>query len=419
MGMMGKDEGARLAKALSGEGRRESPMYRHNKYRKVDVVVGAQYGDEGKGMVALQLALREEYAALVRTGGYNAEHRVPWAGEERTFHCLPVACLTGPPEVETQELKQLVALPAGMTFGIWKLAEELYELAKLYPPKNSTMRDRRFMVDPNAGIVSPHHIDEGQGAAKARGSTFLGVGPAMADKVRRHSFGVASYYPELGSFLEGRVAIALEAVMLQGGLVLIEGSQGTMLSLDHGHYPYCTSRNVTAMGALNDAGLPWNRVRDVWMVVKALPMRVPGLSGPSAGKELTWEEACERADRPFEEVIQTETAHGAGGKERPFEISWPELRYAAALNGPTAIALTFLDWHNYIDLGIRSLDSLSIQSRELVYKVQIACKAPVKLIRTGPEIADCIWTGREEADAALENVVVSGVSDDPSKPHIP
>jgi len=178
---------------------------------------------------------------------------------------------------------------------------------------------------------------------------------------------------------------------LHGTSILVEGSQGTMLSLDHGYYPYCTSRNVTAMGALSDAGLSWRDARNVIMVVKAVPTRVPGNSGPSLGKELTWREVCQRAGRPFEQIRQTKggsAGQDAGGIERPFEVSFQELRLASQLNGPTAIVVTYLDWLNIVDLGCQLPEQLSRESRSFIAKVEQATGAPVVMARTGPNYED-------------------------------
>ncbi len=355
--------------------------------RMVDVVVGGQYGDEGKGRIALFLANHIKYAKYARVGGQNAEHRVQLEdGRTSVHHVLPVGSVS-------QNPGPTCILTAGMTFGLEMLEREIEQVRELVG------RAPRVMVDRNAAIVTSELIEAGREAAEKRGSTFLGVGATMAAKVRRA--GGCPIAADVGEDLRelhvGTVNAAkhLQHTVHAGRPVLIESSQGTMLSLDHGHYPHCTSRNMTAPGAISDAGLNHTNVRNVIMVVKAVPTRVPGNSGPTGGKELTWEEVCLRAGRPYEEIHQTPggvagAGDGAGGVERPFSVSLRELDYAAKLNGATHVALTFLDWWRYDDLGKTSWAHLSDRSKMLVRDVETACQAPVFFIGTGPNYADFI-----------------------------
>ena len=357
---------------------------------KVDVVVGAQYGDEGKGQVALWMADHNPYDVLLRAGGENAEHRVTTReGRRETFHILPSA-------LASERKPSIVGLPAGMTFSLDGLRREV----ELHKPIG-------LFVDRNAAIITEDLRESGMSAAKTRGSTFLGVGATMAAKVARNgSCTIASRYLREIEDMGGTVSNVAAVLRLydrneNGGWdtpthVLLEASQGVMLSLDHGYYPYCTSRNVTASGALSDCGLNWQDVNRVIMVVKAVPTRVPGNSGPSAAKELSWKEVCARAGRPYEEIAQTADAStgagpGAGGVERPFEISMVELRQAADLCGPTSIVLTHADWYDYSCLGARQQRHLSPKIKLLAHDIEEVMGAPVTQIRTGPEYNDVVY----------------------------
>lgn len=354
-----------------------------------DIVVGGQFGDEGKGQVALWMGDHGRYAALLRTGGENAEHRVTTQdGRQEVFHILPSATAS--------YSEAPILLPAGMTFSLDGLRREL---------GRGNLADRGdIVVDQNAAIITDELRESGREAANGRGSTFLGVGATMAEKVRRA--GNCQTARDHAEELEGMGVRVGNVVRYMRAMerkapgepvpILIEGSQGTMLSLDHGYYPWCTSRNVTSSGVIDGCGLAWQNVARVIMVVKALPTRVPGNSGPSFGRELTWERACERAGRPYEEILQTADASagagpGAGGVERPFELSFEELEYAASLNRPTSVVLTFLDWWNYGDLGVRTYSKLSAESRRLIADVEEACEAPVFMVRTGPKYWDLIF----------------------------
>lgn len=351
---------------------------------KIDVVVGGQFGDEGKGQVALWMADQHPYAIHVRTGGENAEHRISLIdGSQATFHILPCASKSTNPGV--------VVLPAGMTFSLAGLARELEQS----PP------DLQVLVDVNAAIITDELRKSGMDAAKERGSTFIGVGPTMAEKVRRA--GNCTTANDVAHKIEQMGAVVLDtgpwmhAALQAGQDILLEASQGTMLALDHGYYPYCTSRNTTAMGALSDAGLNWLNLSDVVMVLKAVPTRVPGNSGPSMGHELTWAQVCAKANRPYEEIHQTREGQGgagkgAGGVERPFEFSFPEAVRAGNLNGATRTVLTFLDWLDFAASGANRPEQLPTKVLAFVNMVGMQV-APVALARTGPGYHDYIWNG--------------------------
>lgn len=370
---------------------------------RVDLVVGGLYGDEGKGQVALWLADHNKYNAHVRTGGENAEHRITdREGAEHTFHILPSASMS--------QNRAPLLLPAGMTFSLDGLLREVEYVtetarAEVGPVPGPWKEGPETVVDRNAAIITYALRKSGEEAAKKRGSTFLGVGATMAAKTARAGgcSTAKDHIDMLGDIgvQVGNVASWLRTHDRDQGYdedfpVLIEASQGAMLSLDHGHYPFCTSRNVTATGALSDTGLNWRDVRRVVMVIKALPTRVPGPSGPAAGQELTWEAACRRAGRPYEEIAQTSSGDdpaagpGAGGKERPFELSMDEVEYAAGLCGPTSVVLTFIDWYDYTCNGAKQQRHLTPKVNRLIHRVEEAAGAPVMYVRTGPAYGDLV-----------------------------
>lgn len=349
---------------------------------KVDIVVGGQFGDEGKGSVALHLAHFRNYGAYVRTGGENAEHRVITPdGQEHCFHILPTALAA-----RRDNCPKLI-LAAGMTFSLAGLYREM---------ETHSIPWDRLVIDRNAAIITDDLRKSGEEAANKRGSTFLGVGATMAAKVRRAGQCTLAQDTTLISSCS-LASLCMRRILNAGENILLEGSQGTMLSLDHGYYPYCTSRNVTAMGALSDAGLNWKDVRDVFMVVKTVPTRVPGNSGPSLGREMSWELVCQHAGRPYEEIVQSadeSAGDGAGGLERPFELSIPEICHAADLNGATRIVLTFADWWDYKDLGVQCWGALSYRTKALVVALEKRLGIPVVMVRTGPDYKDYVtWQG--------------------------
>lgn len=374
----------------------------HQESRNVDIVIGGQYGDEGKGTITAMMAYAEHYPVLVRTGGENAEHRVQRPDGELIYHhVLPSALAVA----HHHGNAHTVVLPAGMTFSVGGLRREVDQYQDVLGCRDV------ILVDRNCAIITEEIRQEGMDASKARGSTFAGVGPTMTRKVARNPSWrcpiAADKRAEIEDIPGVRVTdtvAALHLLLAQDKAILVEGSQGTMLSLDHGHYPYCTSRNVTSSGVLSDAGLSWCNVRRMVMVVKALPTRVPGPSGPTGGKELTWVEARRRAGRPQDDVTIEQTpggvggaAKGAGGRERPFEISFDELMKAADLNGPTEIALTFLDWWDYEDKDKRYRVDLGLLSEALADNIEESTHTPVTVLRTGSAWNSFVPMGRDVA----------------------
>jgi adenylosuccinate synthase len=163
--------------------------------------------------------------------------------------------------------------------------------------------------------------------------------------------------------------------------VIIEGSQGTMLSLSlSDDYPYTTSGNCTSAAALNDVGLNWQHLSEVIMVVKALPTRVG--QGPLP-YEISAEEAAARGIAEYG-VVTGRPRRKAGA------LDYELLRYAASVNGPTGIALTFCDHLDPTMKGRRTGESVSAEVRTVIKRVEEATGAPVVMLDTGPRLADMI-----------------------------
>lgn len=303
----------------------------------VDIVAGGQFGDEGKGQIAAWLTHRavaegEPYGFAVRTGGSNAEHRFNDPENRRfTGRVLPCAAWIDP------NIK--LVLGAGHMIKLDSFFREVQQLEDRFGPDQK----KRIIIDANAGVIEPAHQQKSRETAW-RGSTHQGTGAAVAHKVLRDGkFRTASKYPELEPFVVDCAAAMMDRWMRAGECGLVEGSQGALLSLDHGYYPFCTAKNVTPPAVIAEAGIAINRVRHIWGVYRAMPMRVPGNSGPSDGREVSWEELEEALGRriPEEDKRQTDS----GDRERIFVWSWNEFYKSLILLEPTHIALTFMDWY--------------------------------------------------------------------------
>lgn len=348
--------------------------------KSIDIVVGGQFGDEGKGQICAHLVKDrmdrgDPYGFAVRVGGSNAEHRffVP-SGKRHTGRVLPVAGWVDP------NIKMV--LGAGHMIKLDSLFHELKELKAAY----GDQRDRLF-IDPQAGVINPDHVEKGKEAATFRGSTHQGTGQAVAHKVVRDGkFRTAKDYPILYDYIyegmDGTIEL-MEDWIQDGQTGLLEGSQGALLSLNHGYYPFCTSKDVTPAALLAEAGISTCRVRGIWAVYRTIPMRVPGNSGPSDGRELTWDEleAAAAAKIPMDAKRQTDS----GDLERVFMWSWREFRKSVILIGPTHIALTFCDWWPFL----RITDGMTLKDH--IREMERLAGCSVDITRNGPDWGDhCI-----------------------------
>ena len=328
------------------------------------IIVDALWGDGGKGKVCAHLALRHRAPLAVRAGvGTNAGASVTLDdGTMVRARQLPTGWINP---------GTTVAVGPGVLVDPEVLAAEVarYGLAG------------RALVDGRCAIITADHITAERRDAHLAGvvgSTCTGNGAARADFVLRRAQ-QARERADLAPFV---VDVArLVNTTARRDLVLVEGSQGTLLSLALGQdYPYATSGNCTAAAAMDDVGLDWRLVQDVVMVVKALPTRVG--QGPLPF-ELSDEEVARRGIAEHG-VISGRLRRKAGA------IDWDLLGYAAMLNGPTQVALTFCDHADPAMRGARRQDAITDPVRALIGRVEEVAGAPVTLLDTGPLLGDMI-----------------------------
>lgn len=329
------------------------------------VVVGAQWGDEGKGKLVDVLAKDADWIARYQ-GGANAGHTVRVGDDEFILHQIPSGIL--------HPGKRCV-IGNGVVLDPVTFFDELDALKA-----RGHDAERRILVSSRAHLVLSYHklIDrareESRGSGKI-GTTGRGIGPAYEDKVARTGIRVADLHDEkrlyqlttagasraqntlsaLGSSvridvdrvladltsrrerllaLSGDSGVAISKALERGERVLLEGAQGSMLDVDHGTYPFVTSSHTTAGGAATGVGIGPTAIDAVLGVVKAYTTRVG--SGP-----LPTELPPEQAERLRELGAEYGATTG-----RPRRTGWfdaPAVRYAARLNGLTALAVTKLD----------------------------------------------------------------------------
>src|SRR3989304_608122 len=324
------------------------------------VIVGAFWGDEGKGKIISYLALKDKLDFCVRTGSVNAAHTVWMEGKRYALHMVPAAFL---------HEKCRLLIGAGANVQVARFLEEV-ELTKV--------RDR-MGVDQQASIIEEKHAVQDKTSAhlKGLGTTGWGVGPALEERVRRTAK-LAKDISELQPFLAD-VTTEINEGIDSGKKVLLEGTQGFMLSLYYGTYPYVTGRDTGAAAICSEAGVGPTRVDDVFIVYKSFMPRVG--AGPLPG-ELTKEEAIKRG--------WFETAAGTGRDRRSAPFDFELAKKTAKINGATQAAVPKLDSMFPKCQGTREFADLSEDAKEFIKEVENRTEIPVVLIGTGPEAWDII-----------------------------
>lgn len=298
------------------------------------VIVGGQFGSEGKGKVAHHWAFESHAAAVVRVGGSNSGHTTlaNSAGERRVLRQLPTAALL--PDV-------LCVLPPGAYIDPDVLLREIAEVG---------LGPERLVIDPLAMLISPEDINAEQrsGLGISIGSTCSGTGAAVSRRIARLDRDqLAAGHPALQPFLRPSAEV-LRALLDRGRRVVVEGTQGFGLSLLHSpHYPKVTSRDTTAAGAIAEAGLSPCDVDDVVLVLRAFPIRVAGDSGPFGAPEIDWGTIA--AEGGHGEAL-SEFTSVTGRLRRVARFDPVLVREAIRANQPTVVVLNHVD---YVDAAAR------------------------------------------------------------------
>lgn len=369
------DPASVVAQAVAGLG-----LYPLELDRLVDVVVGGQYGSEGKGHVCSYLA--PAYDMLVRVGGPNAGH---WAAlpEKIKYVQLPSGTAASP--------DAKIVIGPGATLWLTQILEEISARG---------LTADRLSIDPQAIIIEQADRDYESRFGDSIGSTKQGVGAATARKILGRfdpaplgsAVRLARDVGELKDLLRPTARL-LEDAFARGRRVFLEGTQGTDLSLHHGaspdpdsnlptgSYPHVTSRDTTVAGCLADAGIAPGRLRKVIMVTRTYPIRVGGTSGPIA-REIPYDLIAERSRVPVDEIKGTEKGTISHNPRRIAEFDWEQVRRTAVLNGATDIALSFSDYIDVANRDARRLEELTDETRDFIEGVERVTNARVSLIST-------------------------------------
>jgi adenylosuccinate synthase len=424
------------------------------------VIVGAQWGDEGKGKVVDLLA--EQADLVIRfQGGNNAGHTIVRGEEVFKFHLIPSGILYP---------GKICAIGNGVVVDPKVLTEEISELHR----RGVDISGLR--ISANAHLIMPYHklldlAGEARLGSLQIGTTRRGIGPCYADKAARLGIrmqdlldekilrkkiyaalepkrlmlrpyakdpeldlhAMTEEYVQLGHRLEAHIADTAPIAwrtLERGDLVVFEGAQGTMLDIDHGTYPFVTSSNPVAGAACIGAGVGPRSIDEVWGIAKAYATRVGAGPFPTELEDALGEQIREAGG---------EFGTTTGRARRTGWLDLVALKYAAKVNGFTGLVITKLDvltgidplhvavrylgpegatfeefpYHQSIlhkargDLvelpgwhedisGARSIDELPRNAQDYLDFISDFLGVPIVMVGVGPARDEMIWTGAAE-----------------------
>ncbi len=346
--------------------------------RCVDVLIGGQYGSEGKGNIVSYLA--REYDVMVRVGGPNAGHTVASPRGPYTYHHLP----SGARDVSARLL-----LGPGMTIRLLGLLKEIEEC---------NIGPDRLFIDPQATIIEDEDLEAEQvHLVSTIASTGSGSGAAAARRILgrgKNTIRLARDVEELRRYVgtqgnyHGCTTDRLEEAYRNGHSILLEGTQGSGLSIFHGDYPHVTSRDTNVAGCLAEAGISPSRIRKILMVIRPMPIRVgdpDGDQGHTSGQlkhGTTFDEIAEFAGLEGTALNAAEKTSTTRRNRRVGWFEWDQFRKACALNAPTDIVLTFADYLKSSNSKARRFEQLDPDTIKFVEELERVSQAPVSLINT-------------------------------------
>ena len=417
---------------------------------KVTIVVGAQWGDEGKGKWVDIFAETADVVARYQ-GGNNAGHTIFIEGTKYVLHQIPSGIF---------RKNQICALASGVVVNPSELVKEMEKVKA-----TAQVTPDRLWLSARAHVITPWHVyldGKKENAAKeAIGTTKRGIGPTYSEKAARTGIrmghyvdqhargqwleqmnasedGFAAFFktsqPQWEEFFGAAAALApfvcdaesrLRAAIKAGKNLLLEGAQGTLLDLDHGTYPFVTSSSTAAAGACTSLGMSPKNITDIYGIAKAYATRVGAGPFPTelfddAGKHMATlgKEFGATTGRPrrcgwfdavamryaidingFDGIILNKMDILTGLKELKIAVAYshPELGTikelpwdAAILNACKPIYETYPGWSEQISASGK-MDDLPANARAYVDAVEKACGAKVTMVGTGPNRHEALY----------------------------
>lgn len=336
----------------------------------VDIVVGAQGGDEGKGKIVAYLSIKDKFDYCVKVGGPNAGHTVFLNGKAFPLKNIPAGFVNP---------KTKLVLSSGTYIFLEWFLNEIKE----------TNTEDRIIIDSNCVVITEEQREEERKNSHLMGSigsVGTGLGIAIKDRIERKNIKFAKDYKELKKYIKD-VPELLNKELSKEKKVLIEGTQGIKLSLLHGEYPYTTSRDTTASTFLAEAGLGPKYVNDVYAVMKPYVSRV----GPGPlEKEITQESELEQYHSKGREI-------GSVSKRlrRIGEFEFKTAKKAIIINSATKIAVTHFDLLIENEEKINNIYKLKSKKAKNFLKIisklsKIYPNPTLALVSIGPNTEDII-----------------------------
>lgn len=332
----------------------------------VTIILGGQFGSEGKGKVAHYFTKKEKADYCIRVGGPNSGHTVYRDKEKIIFRVLPTGII---------EDHVTAVLPAGSYINLSILKEEM---------KIAGASDDRVLIDKNAVIISDEFIadEKRSGLCQSIGSTESGTGAAVIARIKRgkNTKLLAKDFPELNACDTKKI---LRDACDDGKEIIAEGTQGFGLSLLHAKdYPYVTSRDTSAAAILSECGLSPFDVKNIVMVVRSFPIRVSGESG-KLPNEIDWD--IIREESGWTEDI-TEYTSCTNRVRRVARFDADVAVRSIICNKPNIIVLNHLD---YVDYNVYGLNAVSKQCEMFISKVETEIGQKITYFGTGPSTLFC------------------------------
>lgn len=334
---------------------------------KISVVVGGQYGSEGKGKAALFLAKKRNAQVAIRVGGANSGHTVYWDGKPQILYHLPAAAF----------LKDIVCvIGPGSYINISNLKKDL---------EKTGLNRNRFIIDRNVFIIGEDDIlvEKYSCHLEQIASTFSGTGNAVIRRMLRDSPQYDIYNSDLRHLGSIRNTVDFLYHTFNKSRVILEGTQGFGLSVLHADsYPYVTSRDTIAAGFLSEAGLSPIDVDEILMVIRAFPIRVGGTSG-ILPNETCWEKISEISG--YSQLKEYTSVTKKLRRVGMFDSAI--VNQAIKANKPTAILLNHVD---YFDNLCNKESLITEKALKNVQNINSSLIKKIDFIGVGPKIDDII-----------------------------
>ena len=344
------------------------------------VVVGGQYGSEGKGKVSAFITKQEDIDVCVRCGGPNSGHSfVDGHGATVVLRQLPTGFINP---------RTRLLIPAGALIDPEIVKQEIKSLG---------LTPERVGIDSRCFIIEGKDREEEQRLRlrERLSSTLCGVGSAQARRILRGDDAklardAITAHPWLSRYLTD-VSDEVNTALDGGMKVLIEGTQGFGLSLYHSaYYPCTTSRDTTAAGFLSEVGVSPRLVTEIVVVFRTFPIRVAGEQAGPIKEEITWEQLQQESGYPHPITERTTVTRKI---RRVGRFDWALAQSAILANRPTRLAMNGLDYLDYRNGEVDEYLALTIGARSFIEELERRNCIPVSFLGVGPSLAEMIQRG--------------------------